>query len=148
METELKKLIINPNIKNIYGFLILDTDRLLIGTVSKDKKEINLKKNIFFDGWKKRRGGASTIRFIRIYRERIDKTVKLIDDNLEKIFIMENKLEISGIILAGTSKTIERYLSSKCRNKDLNEYITTIIEIDYGGELGFNQAIQLSMLNI
>ena len=41
METELKKLIINPNIKNIYGFLILDTDRLLIGTVSKDKKEIN-----------------------------------------------------------------------------------------------------------
>ena len=148
METELKKLIINPNIKNIYGFLILDTDRLLIGTVSKDKKEINLKKNIFFDGRKKRRGGASTIRFIRIYRERIAKTVKLIDDNLEKIFIMENKLEISGIILAGTSKTIERYLSSKYRNKDLNEYITTIIEIDYGGELGFNQAIQLSMLNI
>ena len=57
-------------------------------------------------------------------------------------------MEISGIILGGTSKTIERYLSSKYRNKDLNEYITTIIEIDYGGELGFNQAIQLSMLNI
>ena len=148
METESKKLIINPNIKNIYGFLILDIDKLLIGTVSKDKKEINLKKNIFFDRWKIRRGGASTTRFYRIYRDRIAKTVKLIDDNLEKIFIMENKLEISGIILAGTSKTIERYLSSKYRNKDLNEYITTIIEIDYGGELGFNQAIQLSMLNI
>ncbi len=42
---------------------------------------------------------------------------------------------------------INLYLSSKFHKDYLNKYICSKIEIDYGGEDGFNQAIELSMIN-
>ena len=144
METISKKLIINPNIKNIYGFLILTHSDILIGTVSKDKKEINYKgKNDFI----KKSKGCTANRFARIRFERNAYCVKLIDDNLEKIFVKENQLNILGLIIAGNMNAIKIYLSSKNHKFYLNEYINTIIETEYGGEIGFNEAIVLSVLN-
>ena len=42
---------------------------------------------------------------------------------------------------------INKYLSSKFHKNYLNKYICSKIEIDYGGEWGLNQAIELSMIN-
>ena len=146
MKAESKELIINPNVKNVYGFLILTGSNILIGTISKDKKEINYKGivNIFK---KHGRGGASAIRFARIRRERIARSVKLIDDNLENIFIKENQLNISGLLIAGNLNAINIYLSHEIHKNYLNKYISSKIETDYGGERGLNQAIELSMIN-
>ena len=146
MENEYNtRLIINPNIKNIYGFLILDAKSLLIGTVTKDNKEINIKNEIFFR--EARKGTYDCHRFQWVYRERIANTVKLIDNNLERIFIKDNKLNISGLIIAGSTKSIKRYLTSAYHKKDLNKFIITYIELNHGGEIGFNEAIKLSMIN-
>ena len=81
MEKEAKGLIINPKIKNVCGFLILSHSNILIGTISKDKKEINYKRNV--DVFKKyRKGGAYAVLFARILLERIVGWVKLINDNI------------------------------------------------------------------
>ena len=39
-------IIINPSINNVYDFLILSSFSVLIGTVSKNKEEINFEQKI------------------------------------------------------------------------------------------------------
>ena len=146
METDSQKLIINPKIKNTYGFLILTNGTLLIGTVSKGKKEINFKEYINFRAKTKRRGGCSALRFARIRKERIANTVRFIDENLKKIFVTDNQLNISGLIIGGEMDIINIYLSHENQKLQIKEYISSFIELSYGGELGFYQAIAISMI--
>ena len=147
MEEKSQKLNINSDIQDVYGFLILSSKNALIGTFSKENKEINFKSN--FDIPKPHtKGGASANRFRRIREERIFKIFKSIEENLEKIFIKDNLLNISGLVIAGAFELIKKYLSFiKKFNEQLNEYIFTLIETDNNGELGFNEAIELFMLN-
>ena len=46
MKIKSTDIIINPSIKNVYGFLILSSFSVLIGTVSKNKEEINFEQKI------------------------------------------------------------------------------------------------------
>ena len=150
METISHKLSINPDIHNVYGFLILSEQNYLIGKLSKGKKEVNLKGNIDIKV-KKGRGGCSAIRFRRIRAERAFKSFKTIEENLKNIFIKDNLLNICGLIIAGKIELINKYLSFRKNHGDhiviLNEYISTLIEIKNSGELGFDEAIALSMIN-
>jgi hypothetical protein len=65
----------------------------------------------------------------------------------EKIVIKDNEINISGLIIAGSKDTIKAYLKIKNRNLILNKYITTKIELENEGKLGFNEAIDKSMIN-
>ena len=56
-------------------------------------------------------------------------------------------LNISGLIIAGQKNPINRYLTNKIRKLTMDKYITTIIELEYDGKSGFDQAIYLSMIN-
>ena len=127
--------------------MILTSETVLIGTVSKGKKEINLKENINFYKKRKGRGGCSVTRFARIREERNAKTVGFIDENLKKFFVIDNQLNISGLIIGGDMNIINKYLSHGNHKLQIKEYISSFIELLYGGELGFNQAIAISMLN-
>ena len=143
MEINLANITLNPQIKNVYGFLIISDWSFLIGTVLKNKKEINIEKKIkkpFVPN------SSSAIRFRRIYIERQYSFIKEIDEYLEKFFIKDNMLNISGLIIAGQKNTIERYL--KYKNRILNKYIITIIELECDDDkLGFDEAISQSMIN-
>lgn len=146
MEINSASITINSRIKNIYGFLILSGWHFLIGKVSKNKKEINIEKEILNKPhWPIR--GASAIRYKRIYIERQYSFFKEIDELLEQFFIKDNKIIISGLIIAGAKDTIKAYLKIKNRNLILNKYITTKIELENEGKLGFNEAIDKSMIN-
>ena len=147
MEINSASITINSQIKNIYGFLILSGWHFLIGTVSKNKKEINIEKEILNKPHWPIRGGASAIRYKRIYLERQYSFFKEIDELLEQFFIKDNKIIISGLIIAGSKDTIKAYLKIKNRNLILNKYITTKIELENEGKLGFNEAIDKSMIN-
>ena len=114
----------------------MTNSNVLIGTISKNKKEINYENKVDFRKIRTR-GGASALRFAGVLRERIARSVRLIDDNLENIFIKENELNISGLIIAGNMDAINKYLSSKFHKDYLNKYISSKIETDYGGEWGF-----------
>ena len=147
MEINSASITINSQIKNIYGFLILSGWHFLIGTVSKNKKEINIEKEILNKPHWPIRGGASAFRYKRIYIERQYSFFKEIDELLEQFFIKDNKIIISGLIIAGSKDTIKAYLKIKNRNLILNKYITTKIELENEGKLGFNEAIDKSMIN-
>ena len=147
MEINSASITINSQIKNIYGFLILSGWHFLIGTVSKNKKEINIEKEILNKPHWPIRGGASAFRYKRIYIERQYSFFKEIDELLEQFFIKDNKIIISGLIIAGSKDTIKAYLKIKNRKLILNKYITTKIELENEGKLGFNEAIDKSMIN-
>ena len=150
MKCTSKELIINPKIKNVYGILVLSSSDFLIGTVSKDIKEINFKQKIDNQDRSERirsSRSSSKIRFMRMFIESQAKIVSYINTQLEKIFIKENELKISGLIIAGIKNPLQRYLSHVLNKSTLNEYITTIIEVNYGGESGLNEAINILKLN-
>ena len=84
---------------------------------------------------------------MRMFIESQAKIVSYINTQLEKIFIKENELKISGLIIAGIKNPLQRYLSHVLNKSTLNKYITTIIEVNYGGESGLNEAINILKLN-
>ena len=147
MEINSASITINSQIKNVYGFLILSGWHFLIGTVSKNKKEINIEKEILNKPHWPIRPSSSAFRYKRIYIERQYSFFKEIDELLEQFFIKDNKIIISGLIIAGSKDTIKAYLKIKNRNLILNKYITTKIELENEGKLGFNEAIDKSMIN-
>ena len=147
MEINSASITINSQIKNIYGFLILSGWHFLIGTVSKNKKEINIEKEILNKPHWPIRPSSSAFRYKRIYIERQYSFFKEIDELLEQFFIKDNEINISGLIIAGAKDTIKAYLKIKNRNLILNKYITTKIELENEGKLGFNEAIDKSMIN-
>ena len=147
MEINSASITINSQIKNIYGFLILSGWHFLIGTVSKNKKEINIEKEILNKPHWPIRPSSSAFRYKRIYIERQYSFFKEIDELLEQFFIKDNEINISGLIIAGSKDTIKAYLKIKNRNLILNKYITTKIELENEGKLGFNEAIDKSMIN-
>ena len=53
---------------------------------------------------------------------------------------------ISRLIIAGPNNPIQRYLTSKNRKLTMNKLITSIIELENDGKLGFNEAIVKSMI--
>ena len=68
---------------------------------------------------------------------------------MKNFFIKNNLSNISGLIIGGDMKVIKKYLSYKRNNEliNLKEYLCTIIETINDGELGFEEAIKLSMLD-
>ena len=150
MEINSTDIIINPSIKNVYGFLILSSFSVLIGTVSKDKAEINFEQKINNKDLrpiiKRRKGSSSFIRFWRYFIEKQERITKYIDELLEQCFIKDNMINISGLIIAGPNNPIQRYLASKNRKLTMNKFITSIIELENDGKLGFNEAIVKSMI--
>ena len=146
MENINNKLTINPDIHEVYGFLILSSQKYLLGTFSKGKKEINFKSDFNSNQFKSGRRGATANRFWRIREERISKIFNTIEENMEKFFIKNNLLNISGLLIGGNMMVIKKYLSYKRNNELIKEYLCTLIETIDDDQLGFEEAIRLSML--
>ena len=146
MENINDKLTINPDIHGVYGFLILSTQKYLLGTFSKGKKEIILKSDINFAECRIKRG-ASAPRFKRIIQLRNYKAVNIIEENMKNFFIKNNLSIISGLIISGNMKIIKKYLFYERNNELIKEYLYILIETINDGELGFEEAIKLSMLD-
>ena len=144
METNFEKLFIGQNLKNEYGIIILTSKNFLIGKFSKGKKEIMFQSNI--EIWKNKSRGCTRMRFMPIIIKHNSEIFRLIHQNVEKIFIKDNSLNISGFIIAGDVEIIKKYLNY-IQTIQFNKYILTIIELEKEGELGFNEAIKLSMIN-
>ena len=93
------------------------------------------------------KGCYSTLRFRRLRIEHNLKIFQLIEEKLGNFFIKESMVNISGLIIAGDSYIMNQYLSLMKHKIIPEKYILSLIDIEKEGELGFNEAIELSMLN-
>jgi peptide chain release factor subunit 1 len=60
------------------------------------------------------------------------------------MFITNDKCNVSGIIMAGSADFKTVLSNSDLFDRRLSSKILKIVDVSYGGENGFNQAIELS----
>ncbi|CAD8064027.1 unnamed protein product [Paramecium primaurelia] len=127
----------------IYGFIIMDGNGALFGTVQGISKEILKQFNVDLPK-KHNKGGQSSLRFSRIrYWARHNYLIK-VSEQAKNCFIYDDKPIIKGLVLGGIADFKNKLAESPLLDKRLQPLIISIVDINYGGENGFNLAIQNS----
>ena len=123
------------------GFIIIDGKGLLIGQLNGNKREILVKLSVSLPK-KHGRGGQSAARFGRIRVEKRNLFLKKIAELSSQYFIPDGqKPIIQGLIIGGSSEFKNELNSSELLDEKLRTRIYQTIDLSYGGEAGFNQAI-------
>uniref|UniRef100_A0A6T7R9P8 eRF1/Pelota-like N-terminal domain-containing protein n=1 Tax=Hanusia phi TaxID=3032 RepID=A0A6T7R9P8_9CRYP len=126
------------------GFIIIDGKGVLFGLLIGINKEILFKLNVNLPK-KHGRGGQSALRFSRIRIEKRTNFIRKICELSNQYYIGDcQKNSIEGLIIAGPADLKNDLISSELFDSRLREKLLSIIDISYGGEIGFNKAIENS----
>lgn len=128
---------------NCYGFIIVDGNGCLYGTVSGNNKNIIHKFSVSLPG-KTRRGGQSALRFDRIREEKKYIYLKKVGELSTQFFISKDLPNVKGLVLAGAANFKNDLVESKIFDDRLKKIVLDVVDVSYGDENGFNQAINLS----
>lgn len=126
-----------------FGFIIMDGNGTLFGVLSGDTREV-LHKFMVDLPKKHGRGGQSALRFSRLRDEKRHNYIRKVAELAVQMFIVQDKLNVSGIVLAGSADFKTELLQSDLLDPRLQAKVIKVVDISYGGESGFNQAIELS----
>eukprot|EP00123_Amoebidium_parasiticum_P000047 comp10129_c0_seq1/m.4962 comp10129_c0_seq1/g.4962 ORF comp10129_c0_seq1/g.4962 comp10129_c0_seq1/m.4962 type:complete len:435 (-) comp10129_c0_seq1:668-1972(-) len=128
---------------NKFGFIIMDGNGALFGTLSGNTREILAKFQVDLPK-KHGRGGQSALRFARLRMEKRHNYVRKVAETAVQIFITNDRCNVAGLILAGSADFKTELSQSEMFDPRLATKVLKIVDISYGGENGFNQAIELS----
>ena len=90
------------------------------------------------------RGGQSAVRFARLREEKRHNYVRKVAEVAVQNFITNDRPNVKGLILAGSADFKTDLAKSELFDQRLASRVVKIVDISYGGENGFNQAIELS----
>ncbi|XVF23169.1 hypothetical protein REPUB_Repub13aG0014200 [Reevesia pubescens] len=127
-----------------FGFIVVDGHGTLFGTLSGNSRQILQQFNVDLPK-KHGRGGQSTNRFDRLRTEKRHNYLRRAAELATKHFIdpRTNQPNVIGLILAGSAELKTDLSQSQLFDSRLKYKILKLIDISYGGESGFNQAIEL-----
>lgn len=128
---------------NKYGFIVMDGNGSLYGTLSGNTREILHKFSVELPK-KHGRGGQSALRFARLRLEKRHNYVRKVAETATQMFITNDKPNVSGIVLAGSADFKNDLNTSDMFDQRLASIVLAIVDVSYGGENGFSQAIELS----
>ncbi|EGV63999.1 translation termination factor eRF1 [Yamadazyma tenuis] len=126
-----------------FGFIIMDGNGALFGTVTGNTREVLHKFTVDLPK-KHGRGGQSAMRFSRLREEKRHNYVRKVAEVAVQNFISADKVNVKGLILAGSADFKTELSKSDLFDGRLQAKVINIVDISYGGENGFNQAIELS----
>ncbi|KAL4243703.1 Eukaryotic peptide chain release factor subunit 1 [Abortiporus biennis] len=106
-----------------FGFIVMDGNGTLFGTVAGNTREVIHKFTVDLPK-KHGRGGQSALRFARLRDEKRHNYVRKVAELAVQHYITNDKVNVTGLVLA--AKVIK------------------VVDVSYGGENGFNQAIELA----
>ena len=136
-------LILSLSEEQKFGFIIVDGSGALYGSLSGENKEILSKITVDLPK-KHRKGGQSAQRFGRIRTEKRHNYLRKVSELATQVFITNDVPNVEGLILAGSSVFKNMLAQSDLFDCRLKPIIKNIIDINYGGEYGFELAITLS----
>eukprot|EP00199_Chlamydomonas_sp_CCMP681_P001051 CAMPEP_0119108590 /NCGR_PEP_ID=MMETSP1180-20130426/15250_1 /TAXON_ID=3052 ORGANISM="Chlamydomonas cf sp, Strain CCMP681" /NCGR_SAMPLE_ID=MMETSP1180 /ASSEMBLY_ACC=CAM_ASM_000741 /LENGTH=442 /DNA_ID=CAMNT_0007094219 /DNA_START=35 /DNA_END=1363 /DNA_ORIENTATION=- len=128
---------------NKYGFIIMDGNGSLFGTLCGNTREILHKFGVDLPK-KHGRGGQSALRFARLRMEKRHNYVRKVAEMAVQFFITSDRINVSGLIMAGSADFKTELSQSDLFDPRLQAAILGVVDVSYGGENGFNQAIELS----
>ncbi|KAK9467467.1 eukaryotic peptide chain release factor subunit 1 [Lipomyces arxii] len=126
-----------------FGFIIMDGNGALFGTLSGNTREVLHKFTVDLPK-KHGRGGQSALRFARLRDEKRHNYVRKVAEVAVQNFITADKVNVTGLILAGSADFKTELAQSDMFDGRLQAKIIKTVDVSYGGENGFNQAIELS----
>jgi len=126
-----------------YGFIVMDGNGSLFGALSGNSREVVHKFGVDLPK-KHGRGGQSALRFARLRLEKRHNYVRKVAETATTCFITADKPNVSGLVLAGSADFKSELQGSDLFDARLKSIVLAVVDVSYGGENGFNQAIELS----
>ena len=83
------------------------------------------------------------MRFARLRMEKRHNYVRKVAETAVKCFIKDDKVNVAGLILAGSADFKTELNGSDMFDNRLAAKVIRTVDVSYGGENGFNQAIEL-----
>ncbi|CAG8540370.1 8870_t:CDS:10 [Diversispora eburnea] len=126
---------------NKFGFIVMDGNGALFGTLSGNTREVIHK---FAVELPKKHGGQSALRFARLREEKRHNYVRKVAELAAQFFLTNDKVNVTGLILAGSADFKTELSQSDMFDNRLQTKVIKLVDVSYGGENGFNQAIELA----
>ncbi|KAB8349678.1 hypothetical protein FH972_023694 [Carpinus fangiana] len=127
-----------------FGFIIMDGNGALFGTLSGNTRNIKTKFSVDLPK-KHGRGGQSALRFARLREEKRHNYVRKVAEIAVQQFIDDGTtVNVAGIVLAGSADFKNDLNASDLFDQRLQAKVIKVVDVSYGGENGFNQAIDLA----
>jgi len=128
---------------NKFGFIVMDGNGSLFGTLSGNTREVLHKFTVDLPK-KHGRGGQSALRFARLRMEKRHNYVRKVAEVAVQLFITNDRPNIAGLVLAGSADFKTELSQSDMFDPRLQAKVLKVVDVSYGGENGFNQAIELA----
>ena len=127
-----------------FGFIVMDGNGSLYGTVQGSNREILHKFSVDLPK-KHGRGGQSALRFARLRLEKRHNYVRKVAELATQLFVPDGQRpNIQGLVLAGSADFKSELMRSDLFDPRLAKIVVKLVDVSYGGEQGFNQAIESS----
>jgi len=126
-----------------FGFVVMDGNGALFGTLSGNTREVLHRLSVDLPK-KHGRGGQSALRFARLRVEKRHNYLRKVAELCTQFFITNDKINVSGLILAGLADFKTELATTDMLDGRLSCKIIKVVDVSYGGDNGFNQAIELS----
>lgn len=126
-----------------FGFIVMDGNGALFGTLQGNTRDVITKFGVDLPK-KHGRGGQSSVRFARLRMEKRHNYVRKVAETSVQCFITNDKINVSGLVLAGSADFKTELGQSDMFDNRLQCKILKVVDVSYGAENGFNQAIELA----
>jgi peptide chain release factor subunit 1 len=121
----------------------MDGNGTLFGTLSGNTRDVIHKFTVDLPK-KHGRGGQSALRFSRLRDEKRHNYVRKVAEHAVQHFITSDRVNVSGLVLAGSADFKTELNQSDIFDPRLAAKVIKVVDVSYGGENGFNQAIELA----
>jgi len=121
----------------------MDGNGTLFGTLSGNTRDVIHKFTVDLPK-KHGRGGQSALRFSRLRDEKRHNYVRKVAELAVQHYITNDKVNVTGLVLAGSADFKTELSQSDMFDQRLVAKVVKVVDVSYGGENGFNQAIELA----
>jgi peptide chain release factor subunit 1 len=128
---------------DVFGFIVMDGNGCLYATLQGNTRTILHKFTVDLPK-KHGRGGQSALRFARLRLEKRQNYVTKCCEHTTQFFITDNKCNVTGIILAGSADFKNDLNRSDRFDPRIQKMVIKTVDVSYGMDAGFNQAIELA----
>ena len=130
---------------NTYGFVVMDGLGCLWGTLQGNNREVLHRLSVDLPK-KHGRGGQSAQRFGRIRMEKRHNYLRKVAETTQQLFIdtATSRPSVAGLVLAGSAEFKNDLVTSDLFDVRLKPLVVAVVDVSYGGDNGFNQAVELA----
>jgi peptide chain release factor subunit 1 len=128
-----------------FGFVVIGGKECVFGLVAGRTKSVLHRFRVDLPK-KHSKGGQSSVRFDRQRTEARQNYVRIVAETANHIFLSGSEANVTGLIVAGQAEGLKgQFASSEVLDHRLRKLILVKVRVAYGGDQGFNEAIERGM---